>query len=237
MNSMSGRKQNVFRLQAEAVEKAYWLKPHRLQILKGADLSVRAGEKVAIVGKSGAGKSTLLHILGALDAPDSGRVLIDGKDLGSLSGREKAFVRARQIGFIFQSYNLLYEMDVVENVMLPAMAGTQGPVSVRQYRERASQLLTRAGVGERLSHRPLELSGGEQQRVAIARALMNNPSLVLADEPTGNLDDVTGGQVLDMLFSLASDSDASLIVVTHNERVAKACDRTLHLVDGLLQEA
>jgi len=236
MSRMSEHKETVMRLEAEAVAKAYWLKPNRLQILNGVSLSVRPGEKVAVVGKSGAGKSTLLHILGALDTPDSGRIMIDGKDLGTLSSREKAFVRARKIGFVFQSYNLLYEMDVVENVMLPAMAGTQGPVSVRQYRERASELLTRAGVGERLSHRPLELSGGEQQRVAIARALMNNPRLVLADEPTGNLDDVTGGQVLDMLFSLSADSEASLVVVTHNERVAKACDRTLHLVDGVLQE-
>jgi len=236
MSKVSTDNVSEYRLKAEAVEKAYWMKPHRLEILRGLDLAVRPGERVAVVGMSGAGKSTLLHILGALDTPDRGTVSIDGRDLGLLSGREKAFVRARKIGFVFQSYNLLYEMDIVENVMLPAMAGSDGSVSTRKYRERASELLVKVGVGNRLSHRPLELSGGEQQRVAIARALMNEPVLVLADEPTGNLDDVTGNQVLNMLFDLSTESSASLVVVTHNEKVADACDRKLHLIDGVLEQ-
>lgn len=233
---MNDNSQNELRLKAEAVEKAYWLKPHRLEILRGVDLAVKKGESVAVVGMSGAGKSTLLHILGALDTPDKGRIIIDGEDLGELSNRQKAAIRARKIGFVFQSYNLLHEMDVVENVMLPAMASTDAAVTGRRYRKRAQDLLIKAGVGARLAHRPLELSGGEQQRVAIARALMNEPLLVLADEPTGNLDDVTGENVLEMLFELSRESSASLIIVTHNEKVADACDRKLRLVEGLLVE-
>jgi predicted ABC-type transport system involved in lysophospholipase L1 biosynthesis ATPase subunit len=222
------------RLKASGLCKAYRLKPHYLEILCGAAITVRKGEKVAIVGRSGAGKSTLLHVLGALDSPDSGSIEIDGVDLGSLSGREKAAIRARQIGFVFQSYNLLHEMDIVENVMLPAMASTDAAVKGQKYRDRAVDLLEKAGVGDRLSHMPLELSGGEQQRVAIARALMNEPRLVLADEPTGNLDDITGRNVLDMLFSLADESGASLVIVTHNEKLADACDRKLRLENGVL---
>ena len=233
---MSAHNTDGIRLQADKVEKAYWMKPHRLDILRGVDLSVKPGEKVAIVGMSGAGKSTLLHILGALDSPDKGSISIDGEDLSNLSNKRKASIRAAKIGFVFQSYHLLHEMDVVENVMLPAMAGTDAAVTGRKYRLRAIDLLEKAGVGERLSHRPLELSGGEQQRVAIARALMNEPVLILADEPTGNLDDVTGRHVLDMLFSLSEESDASLVVVTHNEAVAGACDRKLRLVEGMLVE-
>jgi predicted ABC-type transport system involved in lysophospholipase L1 biosynthesis ATPase subunit len=233
MNTISN---SGMRLEAQKVEKAYWMKPHRLDILRGADLAVKPGEKVAIVGMSGAGKSTLLHILGALDSPDKGSIMIDGEDLSQLSNKKKAAIRAQKIGFVFQSYNLLHEMDVVENVMLPAMASSDAAVTGRKYRARATELLQKAGVGERLSHRPLELSGGEQQRVAIARALMNEPILILADEPTGNLDDVTGKQVLDMLFSLSEESDASLVVVTHNEAVAEACDRKVRLVEGLLVE-
>ena len=233
MNTISN---SGMRLEAQKVEKAYWMKPHRLDILRGADLAVKPGEKVAIVGMSGAGKSTLLHILGALDSPDKGSIMIDGEDLSQLSSKKKASIRAQKIGFVFQSYHLLHEMDVVENVMLPAMAGTDAAVTGRKYRTRAIDLLEKAGVGERLSHRPLELSGGEQQRVAIARALMNEPILILADEPTGNLDDVTGKQVLDMLFSLSEESDSSLVVVTHNEAVAEACDRKVRLVEGLLVE-
>ena len=230
-------KQTTMRLEAIGVEKAYDVKPHHLSILRGADLSVSPGETVAVVGRSGAGKSTLLHVLGALDRPDKGTIMIDGEDLGGMSSRRKSHVRASKIGFIFQSYNLLQEMDIVENVMLPAMASSDAAVTGKKFRDRARSLLEKAGVGDRLSHRPLELSGGEQQRVAIARALMNNPALVLADEPTGNLDDVTGKQVLDMLFALSAESQASLVLVTHNERIADACDRKLSLTDGKLVTA
>jgi len=229
-----GNSKDILRLRAEGVEKSYWLKPHKIDILKGVDLSVAPGEKVAIAGMSGAGKSTLLHILGALDNPDKGTVYMDGEDLGGMSARKKALLRAHKIGFIFQSYNLLYEMDTVENVMLPAMACSDAAVTGRKYRNKAIALLEKVGVGARLDHLPLELSGGEQQRVAIARALMNDPVLVLADEPTGNLDDVTGGQILDLLFSMASGSGTSLVIVTHSEKVAAACDRRIDLVDGVL---
>lgn len=226
---------DTLRLRAEGLEKSYWLKPHKIDILKGASLSVAPGEKVAIAGMSGAGKSTLLHILGALDCPDKGSVYLDGEDIGMMSSRKRAFLRARKVGFIFQSYNLLYEMDTVENVMLPAMACSDAAVTAKRYRNKAIGLLEKVGVGGRLDHRPLELSGGEQQRVAIARALMNDPVLVLADEPTGNLDDFTGGQILDLLFSMSSGSGTSLVIVTHSEKVASACDRRINLINGVLQ--
>lgn len=224
-------------LTARSVYKSYWMKPHRLNIINGADLSVDAGDRVAVVGMSGAGKSTLLHILGALDTPDAGSVIIDGQDTGTLSKAAKAQLRARKIGFVFQSYNLLPEMNIVENVMLPAMALSSVNCVMEPFRRRAVELLEKAGMGHRLGHRPLELSGGEQQRVAIARALMNRPMIVLADEPTGNLDEKTGARVLEMLFSFAGEAGSSLVIVTHNERIADACSRKLRLVQGRIEQA
>jgi len=203
-------------------------------VLRGASLDVGSGETVAIVGVRGAGKSTLLHIIGGLDEPDGGRVLIEDSDFYKVSGRVRSRIRSGRIGFVFQSYHLLPEMDVVENVMLPAMAKGNLLPAYTGMRKRALELLEAVGLRERAGHTPMELSGGEQQRVALARALMNDPEVVLADEPTGNLDDATGGQVLDHLFSLTKEMGHTLVMVTHNRDIARSCDRVVQLVDGVL---
>ena len=219
-------------LVAQGLRKAYTLHCARLDILRGADLAAEPGETIAIVGRSGAGKSTLLHVLGGLDHPQAGTVRIDGRDLYALSARRRTALRAAKIGFVFQAYHLLPEMDITENVMLPAMAlGRLGRAAMRR---RAQDLLARVGLENRLRHTPLELSGGEQQRAAIARALMNDPPLLLADEPTGNLDATTGGAVLDLLFDLARERRAILVMVTHSPETAARCARTLTLRDGTL---
>lgn len=215
------------------LEKSYKL-PHKIvTVLKGADLDVDSGERVAIVGKSGAGKSTLLHLLGGLDRPQTGEIFLEGQSLYGLSPRKRTALRASRIGFVFQSYHLLPEMDVTENVMLPAMA--LGVLSRSAMRKRALVLLDRVGLADRATHTPLELSGGEQQRAALARALMNEPVLLLADEPTGNLDRETGAQVMEQLFGLSREGGHALIMVTHSPETAALCDRTLLLEDGLLK--
>jgi len=224
-------------IRAENVHKTYHIQRTAVNVLCGASVEVRTGETVAIVGVSGAGKSTLMHILGGLDRPDAGRVLVCDRDLYGLASRERAAVRAKTVGFVFQSYHLMPEMDVIENVMLPAMALPRRLRSVRPARERALELLEAVGLSARAAHTPLELSGGEQQRVAIARALMNDPQIVLADEPTGNLDTGTGGQVLDHLFHLTRSRGHALLLVTHSERTAATCDRVLRLKDGLIVSA
>lgn len=224
-------------IQAEGVHKTYMVRRNSVHVLRGASLEVRAGETVAIIGKSGAGKSTLMHILGGLDRPDEGRVLTEGRDFYGISSADRSKIRAAEIGFVFQSYHLLPEMDVLENVMLPAMAVRQAFGSRTGLRARAMELLMSVGLADRADHTPMELSGGEQQRVALARALMNDPKLVLADEPTGNLDNATGGQVLDMLFALTKKRGHTLILVTHNDGVARSCDRVLLLIDGLIRSA
>jgi ABC-type lipoprotein export system ATPase subunit len=223
-------------IKAENLHKTYWLRKKEVEVLKGASFSINNGEKTAIVGMSGAGKSTLLHILGGLDKPAQGRVLVHDRDVYALTGSQRTKLRASEIGFVFQSYNLLDEMDVLENVMIPAMARSAWYASSREMREQAMRLLESVGLQSRAHHTPLELSGGEQQRVAIARALMNNPSILLADEPTGNLDDVTGRQVLDLLFSLCGGPGHSLVIVTHNDQVANACDKVLVLRKGILEK-
>lgn len=227
----SGKKVLV---RAESLHKSYVMKKKMLHILKGAVLEVREGEHVAIVGMSGVGKSTLLHILGGLDRPDEGRVFIGEENIYTIPENKRARMRGTRVGFIFQSYNLLPEMDVVENVMLPAMSEGEIWKSWKGLRDRALELLDAVGLAGRADHTPHELSGGEQQRVAIARALMNGPQIILADEPTGNLDDVTGKSILDLLFKLAGREGHSLIMVTHNEKVAGNCDRVLRLRDGVL---
>jgi len=222
-------------IEAKYIYKQYRMRGHVIPVLRGLHCEVAAGECVAITGKSGAGKSTLLHILGGLDRPDrqSGPVRIAGEDLYAGSASRRTRLRAQKIGFIFQSYHLLPELDVLDNVMLPARAQAGGR---KQMRRRAQDLLAAVGMSERAGHTPLELSGGEQQRVAIARALMNQPRVILADEPTGNLDDETGQQVLDLLFGLVRQHDYALVMVTHNDQVAALCHRTLHLEQGVLGE-
>ena len=209
-----------------------------LRVLQGVSLEVAPGEHVAILGRSGSGKSTLLNLLGGLDRPDRGHdavVRIAGRDLLDIREGARARERARSIGFVFQSFHLLPELTILENVRLPALAlpGGRKPEKLA----RARRLLEAAGLGDRLGHRPAELSGGEQQRAAVARALMNAPALLLADEPTGNLDSLTGMQVLDLVFDLSGsffETPPALLMVTHSDAIAARCDRTLRLADGRL---
>lgn len=219
-------------LKVTNLSKSYKLPHEQIEVLRNANLTVAPGETVAIVGRSGAGKSTLLHVIGGLDKPQQGEVFIHGQSIYALSARKRAMLRAAKIGFVFQAYHLLPEMDIVENVMLPAMA--LGQLSRKEMYERAKILLIRMDLGHRLNHTPLELSGGEQQRAAIARALMNNPPLILADEPTGNLDRMTGGQILDLLLDFSQEEARSVVMVTHSPETAAQCHRTLCLQDGQL---
>ena len=222
-------------LQATDLHKTYVLPHKRVEVLKGASFSVNTSERVAIIGRSGAGKSTLLNVLGGLDRPDAGTVSILGQSLYQLSQRKRTALRAENVGFVFQSYHLLPEMDVTENVMLPAMTEIRN-ISRTHMRRRAQELLEWVGLADRMNHTPLELSGGEQQRVALARALMNEPTLILADEPTGNLDRLTGGQIIDMLFGLSLTRELSVVMVTHSTETASLCDRVVELQDGLLMQ-
>ncbi len=221
-------------LQIEDVHKSFRIVRTDLHILKGITLSVARGETLCIMGPSGAGKSTLLHIAGGLDRPSKGRILYAGRDIYELSSAQLNRYRGTQVGFVFQAYHLLPELDILENVLLPAMRTFVGRKPSTELRERATHLLEQVGLKDRAHHRPMELSGGEQQRTAIARALMSEPEIVLADEPTGNLDSRTGDLVLQYLFALTKDRGHTLVLVTHNEAVAERCHRTLVMVDGRL---
>jgi predicted ABC-type transport system involved in lysophospholipase L1 biosynthesis ATPase subunit len=221
-------------IEAEDVHRTYAVETAPVEVLKGVSLQVRRGETVSIMGASGAGKSTLLHILGALDHPTRGRVLFDGEDLYGLSEKQRCAVRSMRMGFVFQAYHLLPELNVLENVVLPARSQRGANWNLPKLERRAADLLDRVGLGHRRRHRPNELSGGEQQRVALARALMNEPDVIMADEPTGNLDSVTGEQVLNCLFDLAAAAGRTVILATHNQEIARRCSRQLRLVDGKL---
>lgn len=223
-------------LEAVDLHKHYELERVRIDVLRGVSLTVRRGETVSITGASGAGKSTLLQLLGGLDRPSAGQVRLDGRDVYALSPSARTEMRATQVGFVFQAYHLLPELDVLENVLLPSLSRPGARGRMPALREQARDLLARVGLGSRERHRPVELSGGEQQRAALARALVNEPDLVLADEPTGNLDSATGRQVLDYLFALTSERGHTLVMVTHNEAVAALCRRQLHLRDGRLAD-
>jgi lipoprotein-releasing system ATP-binding protein len=202
-----------------------------LEVLKGVTLEVKAGEMLAVVGPSGSGKSTLLHVLGALERPDRGTVHFQGREVFQLSELELATFRNRHVGFVFQFHHLLPELTALENVMLPGLMARRTRLEILTE---ATDLLRMTGLAERLDHRPGELSGGEQQRVAMARALMNHPDLVLADEPTGNLDRQSGEAMQALLRVLNQERQQTCIVVTHNEAFAKALDRTVRLIDGKL---
>ncbi|HVR36830.1 MAG TPA: ABC transporter ATP-binding protein [Methylomirabilota bacterium] len=218
-----------FLFSARGVFKTFTLGRRSIEVLRGVDLNVQRGEFLALSGASGAGKSTLLHLLGGLDVPNRGEIWLGDKNLARLGDITLTRVRNRTIGFVFQAYHLLPELDAFENVILPArMARTP----VAEARARAEQLLRRVGLAERLDHRPYELSGGEQQRVAIARALINEPDVLLADEPTGNLDTRTGDEIIDLLCSLVSERQVTLLVATHDNEVAARAPRQVHLVDG-----
>ncbi|MEM9884048.1 MAG: ABC transporter ATP-binding protein [Planctomycetota bacterium] len=220
------------------MEKHYRVGTSDLHVLRGVDLSVARGEMLAVLGRSGSGKSTLLHLLGGLDRPDAGRVVFDGRDLASLGGGPLDGYRRRHVGFVFQFYHLLPELSALENVTVAAMLGRSvlaWPGQRKRVRERAEALLERVGLADRVRHRPSKLSGGERQRVAIARALINEPAVLLADEPTGNLDADTGRSVMELLHGLHAEGQTT-VLVTHDERVADAADRRVELVAGRLAE-
>jgi len=223
-----------FLLRAEGVYKSYRMGTAEVSVLKGVDLAVKRDEFVAIVGASGSGKSTLLHILGALDKQDKGVVSFEGQDLNRFSAGKLNRFRNKMVGFVFQFYHLLDELNVLENVFLPAMAskGVVGWLASRSWaKKRARELLDQLGLSERENHKPYQLSGGERQRVAIARALMNEPRLLLADEPTGNLDSATGNGIL-KVFGELNRLGQTIVMVTHDERIAQKAGRIVTLADG-----
>lgn len=216
-------------IQAINIQKSYG----NLRVLKGVDLKIEKGEIVTVVGKSGAGKSTLLHILGTLDKPDSGQILINSEEVSQLSTRKLAQFRNANIGFVFQFHHLLPEFTAIENVCIPAYIGG---IAETQAKTKAKELLDYLGLSERMDHKPSQLSGGEQQRVAVARALVNQPAVVFADEPSGNLDSASSQELHQLLFSLRNDFQQTFVIVTHNNELAQMSDRRMEMKDGLLIE-
>jgi lipoprotein-releasing system ATP-binding protein len=204
-----------------------------LQVLKGTNLHINKGEMVSIVGPSGAGKTTLLQIIGTLDKPDSGNIIIEGTDVSQLSTKKLSEFRNQHIGFVFQFHQLLTEFTAIENIMIPAfIAG----VSRNKAKERAEELLALMGLSDRADHKPNQLSGGEKQRVAVARALVNNPAVVLADEPSGSLDSKNKAELHQLFFELRDKLGQTFVIVTHDEELAKLTDRTIHMKDGVISE-
>lgn len=225
-------------LRATGLLKSYRKGPVEVPVLRGVDLTVRQGELLAVVGQSGSGKSTLLHVLATLDAPDGGQVYFDGRRIDNLSTRERDLLRNRRFGMIFQFYHLLPELNVLENVLVPLMIAESVPgYFLRRcgYRRRATEILELVGLAHRLKHKPRELSGGEMQRTAIARALVTRPELLLADEPTGNLDGETGREILEMLRGLNREQNLTIVMVTHDQEIARGADRIVRLADGQVE--
>ena len=220
-------------IRAEQLGKTYAEGKLRTPVFDGLDLKVRTGETVAIIGASGAGKSTLLHLLGGLDTPTAGEVYVAGQKMSDLSDAARGKLRNRALGFVYQFHHLLPEFTALENVMLPVLVGGAG---VEEASQRATALLEQVGLAHRLGHKPGELSGGERQRAAVARALVNRPACVLGDEPTGNLDDRTAGGVFELMLSLNREQKTSLVLVTHDRRLARQLDRVLELHEGKLRE-
>jgi ABC-type lipoprotein export system ATPase subunit len=214
---------------AQAVSKTYEMGRRSLTVLRELSFSVARGEFVALRGASGAGKSTLLHLLGGLDTPDKGEIWFGGENLAKFSTAQLAQLRRLRVGFVFQAFHLMPELDALENVCLPARIAR---IPIAEAAERGRDLLAKVGLKDRMEHRPTELSGGERQRVAIARALINQPDLILADEPTGNLDSHTGGEIIDLLCSLVAERKTTLVVATHDSSVAARAPKVVHLVDG-----
>ena len=216
-------------LSARAVTKSYAMGQRTLEVLRGVNLEVARGDFLALRGASGAGKSTLLHLFGGLDSPNAGEIWFDGENLAGLSESAQTRLRNRKIGFVFQAYHLLPKLDALENVCLPARIAR---LPAAEAETRGRDLLGRVGLKERMDHKPYELSGGEQQRVAIARALVNHPELILADEPTGNLDSHTGAEIIELLVRLRAERNTTLIIATHDAHVAAQAPKVVELVDG-----
>jgi lipoprotein-releasing system ATP-binding protein len=219
-------------LSARGLTKTYVMGKRTLEVLRGVDVDIARGDFLALRGASGAGKSTLLHLIGGLDTPNAGEIHFAGENLSRFSERRLTDFRNRRVGFVFQAYHLLPELTALENVCLTARIARIPATAAKQ---RAGELLARVGLKDRLDHKPSELSGGEQQRVAIARALINEPVLLLADEPTGNLDSRTGGEIMELLQSLRAEKQTTLVIATHDAKVAAIAPRVIELVDGLIQ--
>ena len=231
---MSDATPNGSYVAARDLRRTYLMGKRQVPVLRGVSLEVSRGEFLALRGASGAGKSTLLHLLAGLDSPDSGEIRVAGKDLARMSQRELARFRNEKVGLIFQAYHLLHELDALENVCL---SGRIGGKNIGSLEKLGKELLARVGLKDRFDHRPYELSGGEQQRVAIARALINEPELIIADEPTGNLDSHTGEEIVDLLCALRDERNATLIIATHDNQVAERAPRVIRLVDGQVEAA
>ncbi len=221
-------------LEARGVRRAFREGPQELSVLRGIDLTVRAGERLAIVGASGSGKTTLLQILGGLDRPTAGQVLLEGRDLHALSESQRGAMRNRALGFVYQFHHLLPEFSALENVAMPLLVRRMRTADARA---RAARILERVGLGARLDHKPGELSGGERQRAAVARALVTEPRVVLADEPTGNLDGANAFAVFELMLELNREQGTALVIVTHDLRLARRMEHAVSLVDGFLRES
>jgi putative ABC transport system ATP-binding protein len=228
---MSDSPINSWAIETAALTKTYQMGDSEVHALRSVDMRVKAGEFLALMGTSGCGKSTLMHLLGCLDTPTSGQYLLEGRDVGSLSASERAEVRNGRIGFVFQTFNLLPRFSALENVMLPLLYRGQAS----RAREQAIAALTRVGLADRTDHRPTEMSGGQQQRVAIARALIGEPALILADEPTGNLDSRTGAEIMELIISLWREG-RTIVMVTHDADIAAQAQRTMHMHDGRIED-
>lgn len=220
-------------IELKDIYKTYYMGDINVPVLKGITMRIKSGELVALMGSSGSGKSTLMNLLGCLDRPTSGDYLLEGKDVGRLSSDERALIRNKKMGFVFQSFNLLPRTSAVENVAMPLMYATDS-ISEREARKRAIEMLSRVGLQDRLDHEPSKLSGGQQQRVAIARALINRPPVLFADEPTGNLDSNTSREVLEMFRNLNKEEVITIVLVTHDPAVAKYADRIIRIHDGVI---
>lgn len=225
---------NSIILQCQQLTMRYQQGELDVNVLKGVDLSINAGERVAIMGASGSGKSTLLHLLGGLEKPTRGQIILDGENLNTISASRLSKLRNSSLGFIYQFHHLLGEFTILENVAMPVLIAGK---SVKEARERSIELLERVGLGHRVEHKPGELSGGERQRAAVARALINNPKCVLADEPTGNLDSKTAEQIYQLMLELNRELQVSFLVVTHDQNLAQRMDKVLHMEDGLIVSA
>ncbi len=218
-------------IKAENLRKVYLLDEEKIEALKGVSFEIKKGEMVALMGPSGSGKSTLLHILGGIDKPTDGKVFIEKKEIFSLDEKRLAYFRNENIGFVFQFHYLLPEFTVLENVMLPLQIYSKGGAE-----EKAKEILRLLGLSHRLRHKPTQISGGEQQRVAIARAVVNNPSVVLADEPTGNLDSKNAQKVMEIFRKMNQEKKVSIVIATHDREIAEYCSKILYLKDGIIQD-